>query len=208
VLLCVDNGHRMAAKVAGPDGFLTRTDHAINAAVLTAWLCHRCEDRVGMLSFSAEVDNGVGQGRGVAHLAAITAFATSINEQWLHTDYRALASHLRRRLRHRTLVLMTTVLPEPGDHHDLLTAIRMLVPRHLPLVMVMTDAVLEAVAESYPLDRRDLCRTLVAGDIVDGRRQLVRELRQAGALVVETTPQDAGIQAVNAYLSVKRKQLL
>lgn len=208
VLVCIDQGHRMAARVAGPEGWLTRTDHAVNAAVLTAWLCNRCEDRVGLLSFAAEVDRGVPQGRGAAHLAALTSFATAIDERWLHTDYRALAAHLRRRLRHRTLVLIATVLPEPGDHGDLLTAIRMLVPRHLPLVMVLTDPVLDATAESLPADERELCRTLVAGDVVDGRRQLVREMRQLGALVVETAPDDLGVKAVNAYLDVKRRQLL
>jgi uncharacterized protein (DUF58 family) len=208
VLLCVDAGHRMAARVAGPDGWLTRTDHAVNAAVLTAWLCNRCEDRVGLLSFAAEVDQGIGQGRGAAHLAALTAFATGIGERWLHTDYRALAAHLRRRLRHRTLVLIATVLPEPGDHADLLVAVRMLVPRHLPLVLVLTDPVLEAAAASQPDDRAELCRTLVAADLVDGRRQLVRELRQLGALVIETTPEDLGVQAINGYLEVKRRQLL
>ncbi len=208
VLLCLDQGHRMAARVAGPEGWLTRTDHAVNAAVVTAWLCNRCEDRIGVLSFAAEVDQGIGQGHGASHLAAITTFTTGIAERWLHTDYRALATHLRRRLRHRTLVLIATVLPEPGDHGDLLVAIRMLVPRHLPLVMVLTDPVLDATAASLPSDERELCRTLVAADVVDGRRQLVRELRQLGALVVETAPGDLGVQAVNAYLDVKRRQLL
>src|SRR5262249_19874908 len=36
VLFCVDRGHRMAARV----GDLTRNDHAVNAAVLTAYLCN------------------------------------------------------------------------------------------------------------------------------------------------------------------------
>lgn len=208
VLLCVDAGHRMAARVAGPGGWLTRTDHALNAAVLTAWLCNRCEDRVGMLSFAADVDRGVPQGRGLTHLAALTAFATSVKERWMHTDYRALAAHLRRRLRQRTLILIATVLPERGDHAELLTAVRMLVPRHLPLVMVMTDPVLDATAGTLPVDRRELCRTLVAADLVDGRRQLIKELRQLGALVVETAPDNLGVAAVNAYLDVKRRQLL
>ena len=115
---------------------------------------------------------------------------------------------MRRRLRQRTLVLVATVLPERGDHGELLSAVRMLVPRHLPLIMVMTDPVLDAVAASAPADRRELCRTLVAADLVDGRRQLVKELRQLGALVVETAPDDLGVAAVNAYLDVKRRQLL
>jgi uncharacterized protein (DUF58 family) len=204
VLLCVDRGHRMAGRVAG----LTRADHAVNAAVLTAYLCNRAEDRVGLLSFADEVDRGLTQGRGAAHLAALTRFGTGVLPEFVHTDYRALAAHLRRRLRARTLVLLLTALPERGDHEPLLQAVRTLMPRHLPCIVVLRDPALEALADALPTHRAELCRTLVASDLVAGRRQLVQELRHLGALVAETAPEDAGVTAVNAYLDVKRRQLL
>ncbi len=208
VVLCIDRGHRMAARVSGPRGVLSRLDHAVNAAVLASWLCNRCEDRVGMLSFSAEVEMGIGQGRGAAHLAALTGFATGIAPAWLHTDYRVMAAHVTRRLKHRSLILIATVLPEQGDHGELLQAMHMIRGRHLPLVLVMSDPVLNASARALPADRRELCRTLVAADVVDGRRQLIKELRRLGALVVETAPDEIGATAINAYLDVKRRQLL
>jgi len=204
VLLCVDRGHRMAGRI-GP---LTRADHAVNAAVLSAYVCNRAEDRTGMLSFSASVEKGVAQGRGTAHLAALTRFATGVLPEFLPTDYRALSAHLRRRLRSRTLVLILTALPERGDHGDLLAALRMLVPRHLPLLLVLEDASLQATAHSLPANRAELCRTLVATELVQDRARLIRDLRHLGALVTETTPEGIGEAAVNAYLEVKRRQLL
>jgi len=204
VLLCVDRGHRMAGRV----GALTRADHAVNAAMLAAYVCNRAEDRTGLLSFCSEVEKGITQGRGGSHLAALTRFATGIAPEFLPTDYRALSAHLRRRLRARTLVLILTVLPERGDHGTLLAAVRMLMPRHLPMVLVLKDAPLEAMAEALPADRSGLCRTLVATELVQDRVRLVRELRQLGALVAETVPEDSGAAAVNAYLEVKRRQLL
>lgn len=208
IMLCVDAGHRMAALVAGGTGLAERCDHAVDAAVLTAWLAERGEDRVGLLSFAATVEPGLTPNRGAKHLAALTACATAIRTAAVATDYRALAAHLRRRLKNRTLVLITTVLPERGDHDDLLVAVRLLAVRHLPLLLVIRDPLLETVAEDLPSARDGLCRTLVAGDLVDGRRQVMRELRDLGALVVETDPGDAGVAAVNAYLDVKRRQLL
>jgi uncharacterized protein (DUF58 family) len=204
VLLCVDRGHRMAGRV----GALTRADHAVNAAVLTAYVCNRVEDRSGLLSFSAGVDRGIAQGRGASHLTAVTQFATGISPEFLHSDYGALAAHLRRRLRSRTLVLLLTVLPELGDQGELLAAMRALMPRHLPLVLVLKDQGQEAAAEALPATRAELCRTLVASELVQGRARLVRELRHSGALVVETSAEDSGVAAVNAYLDIKRRQLL
>ena len=60
VLLCLDAGHRMAARVAG----LTRLDHAVNGAVLLSYGCNRMEDRVGLLSFAAAVTRGPRPGQG------------------------------------------------------------------------------------------------------------------------------------------------
>jgi hypothetical protein len=48
----------------------------------------------------------------------------------------------------------------------------------------------------------------VAQDLWHVREQTVRELRRLGALVVESTPQDVGTAAMNAYIEVKRRQLL
>ena len=208
ILFCIDHGHRMAAVITGASPPLTRLDHALNAAVLGSYLCNRCEDRVGMLAFAAQVETGVLQGRGAQHLSAVTTFATAVATSWLQSDYRTLSSHLRRRLRQRTLVMIMTTLPERGNHGDLLMAIRMLVPRHLPLVLALDDPQLDQEAEALPEDQNGLCRRIAAADIVDDRKQLTRELRQLGAMVVHTTPRDAGDAAVNAYLAIKRRQLL
>ncbi|HKO00768.1 MAG TPA: DUF58 domain-containing protein, partial [Thermoanaerobaculia bacterium] len=196
VMLCLDHGHRMAARVAQ----ITRLDHAANAAVLISYITNRMEDKVGILSFDTETDKGLIAGRGAAHLRAITAYVTGLAAEYRHTDYLALATNLRRRLHHRTLLLMLTVLPEREERHELLRAVEMLAPQHLPLIISLGDPNLKAAAQFLPADRVELSRTLVARDIWMARVELMRDLRARGALVVESTPEDAGIDAVNAYI--------
>jgi uncharacterized protein (DUF58 family) len=204
ILVAIDRGHRMAARVAG----LARVDHAVNAAVLVASIAHRFEDRVGLLSFADDVDSGPAQGRGGSHLRAITGFAAGVEPEYRHTDYPALAAHVRHRLRSRTLVLIVTALPELGDERSLVQAAGLLLPQHLPLFVVFSDPVLEATAKTRPADHGELLRTLVARDLWLARRRSVAELRRRGALVVEALPGDIGVAAVNGYLEVKRRQLL
>lgn len=203
VLLCLDAGHLMAAPVAG----LSRLDHAVNGAVLLAYVCNRVEDRVGLLSFAASVTAGPRPGRGRTHMRRVTAFASGTNAAYVHTDYAALAAELRRALRHRTLVVVFTVLGE-RDAAPLLRAVRALSPPHLVLVVALHDPDLEARARVLPADRAELCRTLVAQDLSGARAQAVRDLRRAGALVVESAPADVGTYAMNAYIEIKRRQLL
>lgn len=204
VLICLDQGHRMAARVEQ----ITRLDHAVNAAVLISYLCNRMEDKTAILSFDTDVDKGLLAGRGASHLRAITAYVTQLEAAYRHTDYLTLAASLRRRLHHRTLILILTVLPEREERHDLLRAVDMLAPQHLPLFVALTDRDLKAQADLLPADRDELSRTLVARDLWLGRAELTRELRAHGAMVVESTAADWGIDAVNAYIEIKRRQLL
>jgi uncharacterized protein (DUF58 family) len=204
ILICLDRGHRMAARVA----HVTRLDHAVNAAVLLASICNRMEDRVGLLSFADAVEQGLGQGRGGGHLRKLTAFAAGVTPEYRHTDYLALSVHLRRRLRSRSLVLLLTTLPELEAEGTVVRAVDMLIPQHLPVVIAFSDPGLNAAAHFLPEDKPELCRTLVARDLWTERRRVLGELRRRGALVVETAPGDAGVEAVNSYLEVKRRQLL
>jgi uncharacterized protein (DUF58 family) len=204
VLLCLDSGHRMAARVEQ----ITRLDHAVNASVLISYICNRMEDKTGIVSFDAAVDKGLPAGRGTAHLRAITRYVTDLEAAYHHTDYLALAASLRRRLHHRTLILILTVLPEREERHDLLRAVTMLAPQHLPLFVALTDRDLRAQASLLPADRDELSRTLVARDLWLGRAELIRELRARGAMVVESTAEDWGVDSVNAYIEVKRRQML
>jgi len=194
----------MAARVEQ----ITRLDHAVNAAVLISYICNRMEDKFGLLSFASATENGVAFGRGAAQLRALTAYTSGVDAAYEHSDYLALAAALRKRLRHRTLILILTVLPEREDRFDLLRAVSMLAPQHLPLIVTLTDRNLRAAAQLLPSNRAELSRALVARDLWLGRVELMRELRSRGALVVEATPEDAGIESINAYIDVKRRQLL
>jgi uncharacterized protein (DUF58 family) len=162
---------------------------------------------VGLVSFATDVTVGVGTGRGASHLRRLTSAAAGVRGEYVHTDYRALAAELRRRRRTRTLVVVLTALPEL-ETEALVEAARALLPQHLPLVVVLDDPGLRAAAELRPTGLAELARALVARDVAAAREQTVRDLRRLGALVVETAPGDAGTAAMNAYIDVKRRQLL
>lgn len=204
VLICLDRGHRMAALTTR----ISRIDHAVNAALIIAYLCNRMEDRIGILSFGSEVHRGISQGRGYSHLRKLTNFANSIRAEYIHTDYLALGASVKARLRHRSLIIIVTALPEAGEESSLVRAVRMLLPTHLPLVIALSDPALKASAQYLPATKPELCRVLAARDVWGKRHHLMEELRRRGAWVVDTGPDDAGIDGVNAYLEIKRRQLL
>lgn len=204
VVICLDRGHRMAARV----GRLSRLDHAVNGALVVAHACRSFEDRVGMLSFAAEPDSGIAASRGSAHSRRLTEYASRVEAEWVHSDHVLLAAHLKRFLRHRSLVLVMTEIPEGDEAESLVKSMSFLMTSHLPLILVLADPELAARARVLPSDRTELSRSLVARGAWMRRRSVMSRLSQLGALVVETAPADAGIAAVNAYIDIKRRQLL
>lgn len=111
--------------------------------------------RAAVLSFAAEVERGVPTGRGGTQLRRVTDFASSQRAEGLHSDYLALAAALRRGVRHRSLLVLLTALPDL-ERQDLLRALRMLAPQHLPPVVVLTDPELRAAAQTLPADKPEL----------------------------------------------------
>lgn len=204
IILCLDTGHRMAARV----GHVRRLDHAVNASMLVSYVCNRMEDRVGVLSFDSMVQRGVPAGRGMAHLREVTRYVTGIQPFYRHTDYLALAADVRRTVKHRSLIFLMTVLPELEDHHDLVRAVRMLSTQHLVLVTVFADMQLKAASQMLPADKHELSSVIVARQLWESRTALTRDLRAYGAIIIDTPPEDFGVHSVNAYLDVKRRQLL
>ena len=47
-----------------------------------------------------------------------------------------------------------------------------------------------------------------ASEMLDRRRQTIARLRRQGVLVVESTPGNVGLRAINGYLDIKSRGLL
>lgn len=204
IVVCLDKGHRMAERV----GYLSRMDHAINTILLLAYTANRTEDKVGLVSFSARVERTIAPARGSAQMRRISDFLTEMEAGISHTDYPALAWDLRRTLKNRSLVLIFTMLPHMEIGDELLESVSVLSRRHLPMIVVQKDPRIETLVELLPENRRELSRFLVADDLLDQRRTLIANLQARGAIVVDSEAGDLATETINAYLDVKRRQLL
>ena len=206
VLVCLDRGHRMAARVGG----LSKLDHAVNAALLLAYICGRMEDRVGLLSFATEVEPGPrARARGHAAAPPDRLRQRPCSGRYLHTDYAGLAADLRRRLGHRTLVVVFTALPELEHDAPGAGGAACWPPAHLPLVVVLSDPDLAAAAPCCPpAEAEAVPHAGRAGPPLRARADRARAAAPGlpgGGDAARATPAP---QAMNAYLDVKARQLL
>ncbi len=112
------------------------------------------------------------------------------------------------RQKRRALIAAFTDLLDEDSSRALLARMRILSPRHLPLVVVAADADVLTAARAVPEDLMAACSRAAARQIVQGRERTVALLRDAGAHIVSVPIRELSAAAINAYLANKGRGLL
>ena len=125
VMLLLDTGRRLLAR----DGLLSHFDHALNAALMVAWIALRQGDGVGLLA-AGGAERFVAPQRGMGTIDVLLNALFDLQPQAVATDYLAAVATLASRQPRRSLVLLLTNARDE-DAEDLLAAVRELQRRHL-----------------------------------------------------------------------------
>ena len=121
-IIALDCGRLMTA----PAGLLTKLDHAVNAALLLAWVAQSHGDKVGMLTFSDGVRRFVAPQRGPGQVAQLNRVLYDVQPEYTEPDFSEAFSHLALRVSRRSLVVVLTDVLDPEASRDLVAhAIRL-----------------------------------------------------------------------------------
>jgi hypothetical protein len=104
-------------------------------------------------------------------------------------------------------VLLTDLVDEEGSR-ELLTSLRILRPRHLPLVVTIADRDLRASVRDAPETLRDLFTQSVAEEIMFQRESALRLVEAQGGLALDVTAAALVPTLLETYIRVKERGLL
>jgi uncharacterized protein (DUF58 family) len=204
VVFAIDVGRGMR----GESGGLTAIDHALNAALLTAHVALRAGDKAGLMVFDEMPRRFVRPEGGHAGAHKLTRAVYALEAGLGATDYRAAMTFLRTHVRTRSLFVVMTHLLDARSARDLSTALKTLLPRHLPLCVLLRDMDVEALAVAPSRGAADLYVRAAAAETLASRDALVRSLRKSGVLVLDAPPSQCTPEMVKGYLDVKARRLL
>jgi uncharacterized protein (DUF58 family) len=204
VVFALDVGRAMRAEWQG----LTAVDHALNAALLAADAALRSGDRAGLLVFDALPRAFLAPSGGRTGARKLTRAAYALEPNFGATDYRAATAFLRNQVKARSLFVVLTNVLEPHSARELAGAMRALLPKHLPLCVLLRDTDVEALAVADARDHHDLYVRAAAAEALAARDALVRSMRNAGILVIDAKPDDLTPELVQSYLHIKARRLL
>lgn len=204
VVFALDVGRTMRAEWQG----LSAVDHSLNAALLAADAALRSGDRAGLLVFDAQPRAFLAPSGGRSGARKLTRAAYALEPTFAATDYRAATAFFRTQVKSRSLFVMLTNVLEPHSAHELAGALRGLLPKHLPLCVLLRDTDVEALAVDPARDKRDLYVRAAAAEALAARDALVHTMRNAGVLVIDARPDDLTPELVRSYLDIKARRLL
>jgi uncharacterized protein (DUF58 family) len=189
------------------EGGLSHFDHALNAALVVAWLGLRQGDAVGLMAAGGAV-RWVPPRRGMGALDALLRASYDLQPEAVATDYLALAAELARRQPRRALVMLATNVRDE-DSEELLAAVRLLQRRHLVCVASLREQVLDATLDATGVADLDAAVTIGATARYLQQRAAVHDaLRQHGVMTLDVAQADLPAALVERNLAVKRDGLL
>jgi uncharacterized protein (DUF58 family) len=204
VVFALDIGRGMR----GESGGLTSVDHALNAALLAADVALRGGDKAGLMTFDDTPRTFLRPTGGRTGARKLTRAVYALEAGMAATDYRAALTFLQSQVRARSLLVVFTNLLDPRSAKDLSASVRSLLPRHLPLVVLMRDMDVEAMAKEPARGEIDLYVRAAAAEALAWRDGLVKQLERAGVLVLDARPGDVTPKLVKRYLEIKARRLL
>ena len=135
----------------------------------------------------------------------------SLREYAVGDDFRLIhwgTTARRGKLKRRSLVVLFTDLIDERSSAGLLRYSLGLLPRHLPLVVALSDSELIALADSVPETAQDLYKQGVAAEVLRRRELLVAKLSSLGAIVADLPPESLSAAVLDQYLEIKARNLL
>lgn len=204
VIMALDCGRASCEPVNG----MPRIDRFIHAGLLLSYACLRSGDRAGLFAFDSVPRLSTGAIAGPDAFRTLQAVAGRIDYSTHETNYTLALAALSGQLQRRSLVVVFTDFTDSTAAELMIESLGRLLRRHLVLFVVLRDEELEALAAASPEEPDDVSRAVVAGTLLREREAVVARLRRMGAHIVDTPADRVGPEVVNAYLDLKRRDLL
>ncbi len=204
IVFAIDAGRLMCEPVDG----IPRIDRAISAALTAAFVALKLGDKVSLFGFDARPRISSGAVSGVASFATFQGLAAELDYSNEETNFTLALTTLGSQLKRRSLVLVFTDFVDPTSAELMLKTVGRLAERHLVLFVLMEDVELQAMADTAPERSADVSRAVIAASMLRERKIVVARLQRLGVHIVEAHHDRIGTDLVNAYLGLKRRNLL
>jgi uncharacterized protein (DUF58 family) len=204
ILVAIDAGRLMTARIEQE----TKFDSAIHAALALMSAAQRGGDNAGLVVFGRRVNSYVAPSRGRDQMDAVLEALHAVEPELIEPSYTRAFEYIAANCKRRALVVVLTDLVDEEGSRELLTSLKLLRPRHLPLVTTIADRDLRSALRETPESLRDLFNQSVAEEITAHREAALRLVERQGGLALDVTAATLAPNLLETYIRVKERGLL
>ncbi|HXM72933.1 MAG TPA: DUF58 domain-containing protein [Candidatus Dormibacteraeota bacterium] len=204
VMIAIDCGRLMTA----PAGDLDKLDHAVNAALMLAWVAQAYGDRVGLMTFDDRVSGFIKPERGSTQLRRLTEALYAIKADYVEPDFGHAMTHLALRLGRRSMIVVLTDVQDREASKELVAHCLRLAGKHLVLVVAMSDPAILTARDVPVSTSARAYEWAAAEEFVASRRESFELLRRGGVLGLDVVAGSLSPALVERYLELKERALL
>ena len=204
ILIALDAGRLMTARIENE----TKLDSAVHATLALMSAAQRGGDNSGLVVFGRRIKSYLPPKRGRDHMDAALEALHAVEPEMIEPSYTRAFEFIAANCKRRALVVVLTDLVDEEGSRELLTSMRLLRPRHLPLIVTIGDRDLRAAVRDEPESIPDLFTQSVAEEILHQREAALRLVESQGGLALDVTAAALAPSLLETYLRVKERGLL
>ena len=200
----IDKGRVMQMPFNG----MSLLDYAINASLVISNIAVKKSDKAGIITFQDRVSTVLPAGRTNNQMATIQEVLYNQKTAYLETDYSSLYSTVRRKISHRSLLLLFTNFESIYSLQRQLPYLINLAKQHLLVVIFFENTELTELTGQPASDLKAIYYKAVAERFSLEKKMIVKELQRYGIQSILTAPEKLTINTINKYLELKARNLI
>ncbi|MEM7087970.1 MAG: DUF58 domain-containing protein [Pseudomonadota bacterium] len=204
VIVALDNGYQMREEIAG----LPKIDHAITAALATAWAAAIGGDLVGLYAYDAKPRLFLPPEPGRAAFTRLRSRTAELRYESIETNHTLAMTELNARTPKRSLIIVFSDFVDTTSAELMVENIGVLAKRHLIVFVALRDPILETQVNAAPGDMNDVAETVATGQLLRERRLVLERLQQIGVTVIDTQPDEISTRLISTYLEIKAREMI
>lgn len=204
ILVAIDAGRLMTGRIEDESKF----DSAIQATLALMSAGMRGGDNVGIAVFGRRIKKFLPPKRGVEYMDAALELLHDVEPEMVEPSYARALEFVHGNLKKRALVVILTDIIDEEGSKELLNSLKILRPRHLPIVVTIGDRDLRQTVRTAPETTRELFQQSVAEEVLQNRETALRKIETMGGMALDVTTRTLAPQLLQTYLRVKERGML
>ena len=180
-------------------------DYAINATLAFSNIALLKNDKAGMLTFSKRIDTIIPASNKRTHINVLNEALYNVDTQFTDSDYSLLYATVKRKINHRSLLILYTNFEHISALKRQLPYILSLSKQHLVLIIFFENTELDELISNPAEDLQQVYHKTIAEKFAFDKRLMVKELENRGIHAILTKPQNLTVNVINKYLEFKSK---